>query len=99
MLHRPEWEKMLEAIEGQWLEVETEHLFRDQFNTAPIPGISENGMRIMIEDISEIEDDIRGDVIKCHWCGGYADGSGKCGKCDRTDHLEPLDPISPVAIK
>lgn len=97
MLHRPEWEKMLKNIEGLWLEVETEHLFRDQFNTAPIPGVSENGMRIMIGDVSEIEDDIRADVIKCRWCYGYDDGTGKCGECGKTDYLEPLNPISPVA--
>ena len=59
MLHRPEWMQMLEKVQGQWLEVETQWLFDTQFNTAPIPGVSENGMRIMIEDVSEIVDDVR----------------------------------------
>lgn len=94
MLHRPEWEKMLRAVEGRWLEVETEHLFRDQFNTVPIPGVSDNGMRLMIEDVEAIEDDVRDGVIKCRWCFGYDhDKDGACDKCGKTDHLEPLNPI------
>lgn len=96
MLHRPEWEAMLEKIQGQWVEVETDHLFRDQFNTAPIPGVSEQGMRLMVEDITAIEDDARIGVIKCRWCYGYDDG-GTCGKCGKTEYLEPINPISPVA--
>lgn len=97
MLHRPEWAEMLRKVEGKWLDVETEHLFRDQFNTAPIPGVSANGMRIMLESVEAIEDDIRADVVKCGWCYGYDhDGDGKCDKCGKSEHLAPLKPLSPV---
>lgn len=59
MLHRPEWADMLRKVEGKWLEVETEYLFADQFNTAPIQGVSESGMRIMGEDVEEVRGDVR----------------------------------------
>jgi hypothetical protein len=97
MLHNPEWVKKLQAIEETWVEVETDHLFRDQFNTVPIPGVSENGLRLMVEDIDAIEDDVRQGVVKCLWCGGYDhDHDGKCDKCGKEEYLEPLNPISPV---
>ena len=97
MLHRPEWVKILEVVEGKWLEVEIEHLFRDQFNTAPIPGVSENGLRLMVEDISAIRDDVRQGVIKCQWCYGYSSPNFPvCLSCGKTEHLRPLNPISPI---
>lgn len=93
MLHRPEWYEMLKKVEGTWLDVETKHLFSDQFNTAPIPGVSENGMRIMQADVVEIQDDERIGVSKCSWCfGDDRNGKGKCGKCGKTDTLRPLLP-------
>ena len=54
-----EWSKKIEQIEGEWLEVETDYLFSDQFNTVSIPGISDNGLRIMNVLVSEIENDAR----------------------------------------
>jgi hypothetical protein len=96
-LHRPEWEVMLRAVQGTWLEVETDHLFSDQFNTAPIPGVSELGMRVMIEDVAAIEGDVRHGVLKCGWCGGYdRDDDGACDKCSKTEHLELLKVIQPI---
>lgn len=100
MLHDPKWVKLLQAVEGQWLEVETEHLFRDQFNTKPIPGVSENGLRLMVEDIDAIEDDVRQGVVKCNWCYGYDhDHDGKCDKCGKSEYLESLNPISPILVQ
>lgn len=97
MLHRPEFADMLRAVQGQWIEVETDHLFRDQFNTVPIPGVSDNGLRVMVNDIQAIEDDVRQGVVKCNWCYGYDhDKDGACDKCGKTEYLEPLNPISPV---
>ena len=93
MLHRPEWADMLKKVEGKWLEVETEYLFKDQFNTAPIPGVSELGMRIMIEDVEEIEDDIREGLSRCNFCGKHALNpslDGPCSLCGQVGYLEPL---------
>ncbi len=94
-LHSPEFAETLRKVEGQWLEVETEHLFRDQFNTAPVPGVSPSGLRLMIEDVEAIEDDVRQGVIKCNWCYGYdRDGDDKCDQCGKSEYLHPLDPIT-----
>jgi hypothetical protein len=59
MLHNPQWAEMLRKVQGQWLDVETEYLFRDQFNTGPIAGVSEQGMRIDAASVAEIADDVR----------------------------------------
>jgi hypothetical protein len=89
--------EMLQKVEGKWLEVETEHLFADQFNTAPVPDVSENGIRLMIEDIAAIEGDVRPGIVKCRWCYGYdQDGDGKCDKCGKEDYLESLKVIQPI---
>jgi hypothetical protein len=96
MAHSPEWADTLKQVEGQWLEVETEHLFENQFNTVPIPGVSDNGLRLFVEDISEIKDDVREGVVKCRGCLGYdRDGDGKCDSCGREDYLHKLNPIGP----
>jgi hypothetical protein len=96
MLHNPDFAKMLEKVQGQWLEVETDHLFSDQFNTAPIPGVSELGLRVMVSEVAEIQDDARIGVVKCSWCAGYdTNKDGTCDKCGKSEHLAPLNPCSP----
>jgi hypothetical protein len=98
-LHRPEWEEILSKVEGRWLEVETAHLFSDQFNTAPIEGVSVLGIRLRVEDVVDIEGDVRPGVVKCDWCFGYdGDGDGACDKCGRSEHLRPLVPKLPGAM-
>lgn len=92
MLHRPEWETMLSKVQGKWLEVETDYLFDDQFNTVPIPGVSELGMRIMIEDVTAIVDDVRPVMLKCKWCGHHQpsiDG-GLCWHCGKSEYIAPF---------
>jgi hypothetical protein len=64
-----EWVETLKKVDGQTLEVETEYLFSDQFNTAPIPGVSENGLRLMVGDVAEVIDDERPGRGRCQWCG------------------------------
>ena len=90
-LHSESFYNILKAIEGKWVEVETEHLFSDQFNIAPIEGVSELGARITIEDVTEIKDDVRQGVVKCRWCFGYdKDSDGACDRCGKTDYLEAI---------
>ena len=64
------------AIQGMTIEVETQYLWDDQFNTAPIEGISESGLRILDfkgeeSIIEEIIDDVRPSRPKCGSCGNY----------------------------
>jgi hypothetical protein len=92
-LHNENFYNILKNVQGKWLTVETEHLFSDQFNTAPIENVSVNGVRIMIEDVVEIKDDIRDGINKCRWCYGYdKDNDGACDKCGKNEYLEPLKP-------
>ena len=98
-LHRPEWYKVLEMVQGKWLDVDTEHLFADQFNTTAIEGVSEQGLRVMQEDVVDIEDDVREGVFKCQWCYGYdRDHDGAFDKCGKTDHLRPLVPVKLASV-
>jgi hypothetical protein len=86
-----EWADKLKELQGETLEVETEYLFRDQFNTAPIDGISDNGMRIMAESVAEVIDDERPGRMRCEWCGAVSVVSSTCSNCERDDHLKVFD--------
>ena len=83
---------MITAIQGMTIDVETRYLWDDQFNTAPIEGVSKNGLRILDlkgEEslIEEVIDDVRPSRAKCGTCGHYlreedliADPCWWCGK-------------------
>jgi len=58
-LHREDYAEMLRAVQGAELEVETEYLFADQFNTVPIPGVSAHGLRVMVNVVDAVIDDLR----------------------------------------
>lgn len=64
-----EWGRTLSKIEGKELAVETDYLFADQYNTPPIPGVTEIGLRIMQESVEKVIDDVRPGLMRCHWCG------------------------------
>ena len=98
-LHNNAFYEALVKVQGQWLEVETAHLFADQFNTVPIEGVSEQGLRVMLTEVVEIEDDVRQGVVKCQWCYGYdSDKDGACDKCGKSEYLRPLNPLSPAKV-
>lgn len=82
-----EWAATLEKVQGMTIEIETDHLFVDQFNTVPIPGVSDNGLRLMNRDVSEVIDDIRPLKMKCSWCGKTADIGDICPKCGKVEYL------------
>ncbi|MFH1547247.1 MAG: hypothetical protein ABIC57_02060 [bacterium] len=78
------------AIQGMTIIVETRYLWDNQFNTGPIPGISEHGIRItdLKEDESIIEDiidDVRPSRLKCPECRHYlremGENEGTCYWC------------------
>jgi len=93
MLHNAAFADKLRMVQGQWLDVDTEHLFSDQFNTVAVEGVSENGLRVMQSDVVAIVNDVRNNVVKCQWCCGYdTDNDGKCDRCGKDDYLAPLMP-------
>ena len=55
------YRKELQKVAGQWLPVETKHLFGDQFNTEKL--------RVHIRDVHDIDNDVRPMAAKCGWCG------------------------------
>ena len=79
------WRDLLGKIGGMTLEVETQHLFGDQFNTGPIPDISPTGIRVMNDMVVEIIDDVRPTAVKCDYCGlcvlDVAEPDCRCPKC------------------
>ncbi len=81
---------MIKAIENMTVEVETDYLFKDQFNTTPIKSISKSGMRIMQNMVEKVIDDIRPQKMKCHWCSGISDKGLSCEYCGKTRYLEHL---------
>ena len=96
-----DWYDMLEAIAGRVIEVETDHLFKDQFNTVPIEGVSESGMRIMESSVEEVIDDEREYMLKCAYCGqssevSYVD-SLRCPHCNQGDYLVALSNSAKVS--
>lgn len=57
----PDMNNWLKENAGKFVDIETEHLFTDQYNT--------DKYRIDDSDISEIENDARQDKGKCKYCG------------------------------
>ena len=57
--YNEEYCNKLEKLQNKELEVETNHLFSDQFNVGPIHNISTNGMRIMGQSVYRVIDDER----------------------------------------
>lgn len=92
LLHPSEEQKrfyrILQQIKGKTIQVDTKFLFSDQFNTVPIPGISQRGIRIMERYVEKIIDDIRPGMMRCNWCGRPSKVSSICMHCGRPDYLE-----------
>lgn len=87
-----EWADIMGQIAGMELEVETDYLFKDQYNTAPIPGISESGLRVMQNVVEEVIDDVRPLYLKCHWCGKMTLKPAEvCSKCGKTEYLDDME--------
>ena len=85
-----EWERTLEFIAGKEVEVDTDMLFKDEFNTMPIPGVSEEGIRVPIEYVTKIINDKRHGKARCDFCNEVSNSTEKCTNCGRTDYLEPF---------
>lgn len=84
-----EWVDNIIQISGEEIEVETEFLFADQFNTVPIPGVSNIGLRLMADYIEEVIDDERVGKQKCEHCSHVSSRSEKaCPECGRKEWLK-----------
>ena len=95
----PRWYDTLCKIEGMTLEVETEYLFRDQFNTVPVPGVSNCGLRIMAESVECVIDDVRPGKMRCNYCGKCQNKQSFCNHCGKETYLENFDNALPKPPK
>ena len=84
------WEQVMEKISGKVLNVDTEFLFKHEFNTKEILGVSEKGIRISEEYIDEVIDDIRHGKARCELCNQVSNSTKVCTNCGRSDYLEPF---------
>lgn len=73
----------LEELQGKTLDVETEYLFYDQFNT--------KDMRIYINSVEKVIDDIRQNKMRCQYCGKTSDIADICPKCQKKEYLQKFD--------
>lgn len=63
--NRDERNKILKAHAGEWIDVDTEHLFNNQYNVT----IENVGFRVMDSQITAVCDDIRPTSCNCKYCG------------------------------
>lgn len=84
----PVWEDRLQQLSGKVLEVDTETLFKYEFNTKPIQGLSEEGFRIPEEYVEEVIDDIRQGKAYCDLCNKTSDNDKVCTHCGKSDYLD-----------
>jgi hypothetical protein len=96
------WYEKLKAIAGMTVVVETKHLFKDQFNTPPIEGVSKIGMRVMMQSVEEVVDDEREYMLKCTYCGQMSEvcsvTSQRCPHCNQGDYLVALSNSAKVSF-
>lgn len=78
------YRETLQELSGQWVDIETEHLFDNQYNTA-------NGLRLYDTMIDAIEDEAREGKQKCGWCGTISETTFTiCLNCLKDEYLEPF---------
>jgi len=83
----------LKLINGQWVEIDTEHLFKEQLNTKPIANITNVGLRIYQNDIEEIVDDERIGRSRCDYCSAWDDTGKPCPNCNNeTKYMKEFFP-------
>ena len=85
-----DWADKMGMVAGMTLDVETNYLFRDQYNTTPIQAVSDSGLRIMDYLVEEVIDDARQGMARCNWCGTSTKADAPCSKCGKTEYLEPF---------
>lgn len=62
------YREMVKKLAGKLVEVETDFLFVDQYNTVPVKGVSASGLRVMQIDVEEVIQDQRPDAGRCEGC-------------------------------
>lgn len=88
------WYETLQKVEGMTLDVETNYLFSDQYNTVPIPGVSDNGLRIMDDVVEAVINDAREGRKFCQYCHHHNDiDAVECHYCNSIDYFKKFKPF------
>ena len=69
-----DYRDQLKKLEGKWLDVETEHLFNDQYN------IKAPSIRVYDSMIEAVRNDARPGLGKCKYCGAMIKAGKVCTK-------------------
>ncbi|PED64044.1 hypothetical protein [Priestia megaterium] len=85
-----QWETILFKLAGKLVEVDTEELFKHEFNTKPVVGVTREGIRIPEEYVIEVIDDERKGKARCDLCNRTSNSDEVCSHCGRSDYLEPF---------
>lgn len=84
------WEKIFKGIQGKTLDVDTDVLFKYEFNIKPYPPVFDEEIRIEIDMIDEILEDERDGLAYCYYCHENSKDHETCTNCGNKDFLEPL---------
>ena len=97
--HYGMYRRTLEMFQGKWLEVDTTHLFTNQFNVLRRPGIAP-GVRISEADVELIENDERIGRSRCKLCNRVFFTGDNCPLCkeDEKRYKEELIPGSSTQL-
>lgn len=80
-----DYREKLRSLAGQWVTVETDHLFENQFN------IKEHNLRIFDGDIERVTNDARIGLGKCKYCGTLVKAGKKCHKYRTQEKIYGID--------
>ena len=85
------WEQIFENISGKILEVDTEELFKYEYNLKPIKGVTEFEIRIFEDYVEKIYEDERPGKARCDLCSRTSETDHICSHCGRSDYLEVFE--------
>lgn len=85
------WEQVFEKISGKTLEVDTNMLFKYEYNLKPKKNILKESIRIFDGYVEKVIDDERKGKAYCSFCEHVSSTLDKCSFCGRSDCLEPFD--------
>lgn len=78
-----QYKQFIKEFAGQWVEVDTEYLFHNQYNTTALvraDGSFDGGYRLCDSQIDAVRNDARVGKGKCKYCGNMVNTGEGCSK-------------------
>lgn len=87
-----QYKDAMEEIAGQWIDVETDHLFENQYNVTTPNGV---GLRIMESQVRGVQDDARTGKQRCNYCGKISEyiGLDLCPHCGYYGYVKKFENV------